>query len=111
MRITEDIRHYNDEFIRICKKHNVKSLYVFGSYIRDDFDENNSDIDFLVDINDDDPIERGEKLMSFWDYLEKFFNRKVDLLTYNSIKNPILKSSIDASKRLVYDGSANQIFD
>ena len=63
----------------------------------------------LIEIDNDDPIERGENLMNIWDKFEQFFQRKVDLLTNTSIKNPILKKSIDSTKILIYDGQKQEI--
>ena len=40
---------------------------------------------------------------------EKIFQRKVDLLTNSSIRNPILRNSIDASKILIYDGKEQKV--
>jgi len=51
-----------------------------------------------------DPILRGELLIDIWDKFETFFQRKVDLLTFNSIKNPILRKNIDSTKILIYEG-------
>jgi predicted nucleotidyltransferase len=82
----------------------VKSLYAFGSSLNDKFKEDSSDIDLLVELNTEDPIKRGQNLIDLWDKLEDYFQRKVDLLTSSSIRNPILRSSIDSSKVLVYDG-------
>ena len=42
--------------------------------------------------------------MSIWDKLELFFQKKVDLLTNNSIKNELLKQNINGTKVLIYDG-------
>ncbi len=97
------------EFLSLCKTHNVKNLYAFGSSVTDHFDEESSDIDLLIEIDNDDPIERGENLMSIWDHFEHFFQRKVDLLTTSSIKNPVLKKSIDATKVLIYDGKEQKV--
>ena len=36
-----------DKIVESCEKHSVKSLEVFGSVMRDDFDVN-SDVDFFV---------------------------------------------------------------
>jgi predicted nucleotidyltransferase len=44
-----------------------------------------------------------------WDKFESFFQRKVDLLTYSSIRNPILRKSIDSSKTLIYDGKEHKV--
>ncbi len=93
----------------MCKSHQVKTLYAFGSVTTNDFDESSSDIDLLVELNTQDPVQRGEHLMDLWEKFEVFFQRKVDLLTNASIKNPILRKSIDASKQLIYDGQKQEI--
>jgi len=63
----------------------------------------------LVAIDDADPVERGEKLISLWDTFEIFFKRKVDLLTETSIHNPYLRKSIDSTKVLIYDGARQKV--
>ncbi|MBZ9786809.1 nucleotidyltransferase domain-containing protein [Psychroflexus sp. CAK57W] len=97
------------DFQSLCKAHHVKNLYAFGSSTTDQFNEDSSDIDLLIEIDIDDPIERGENLMNIWDKLEEFFQRKVDLLTNTSIKNPILRKSINSTKVLIYDGEEQKI--
>lgn len=109
MIIADEIAKELEEFKAVCAKHSVKNLYIFGSSVTDNFDINTSDIDLLVEIDDTNPIERGEKLMSLWDSFEDFFHRKVDLLTVSSIRNPFLQKSIDATKVLIYDGSGQKV--
>lgn len=98
-----------NDFTESCKNHKIKYLYAFGSSVTENFDEKKSDIDFVVEIDDLDPVERGEKLISLWDYFESFFNKKVDLLTDSSIKNPFLRKSIDSTKILIYDGKRQKV--
>lgn len=109
MKLQNAIKANTAVFLSLCKSHDVKSLYAFGSSINDKFDEAKSDIDLLVEIETEDPIERGEKLMDLWEKFEDFFQRKVDLLTNGSIRNPFLRKSIDASKILIYDGQRQEI--
>ncbi|MCJ8163739.1 nucleotidyltransferase domain-containing protein [Pontibacter sp. E15-1] len=109
MDLQEEIRSKAKAFIALCSSHQVKYLYAFGSSVTDRFDEEKSDIDLLVEIDAADPVESGEMLMSLWDELEAFFDRKVDLLTESCIRNPFLKKSIDATKVLVYDGSGEKV--
>jgi uncharacterized protein len=97
-------------FNTLCQNHKVKYLYAFGSSTTDNFDFDKSDIDLLVEIDSQDPIERGEKLISLWDTFEDFFHRKVDLLTDSSIRNPYLRKNIDSTKILIYDGSGQKVF-
>ncbi len=103
MKILEEIKSKSEAFQLLCETHKVGKLYAFGSSTRSDFSEANSDIDLLIEINADDPMERGEKLISVWSKFENFFQRKVDLLTYKSIKNPILRKNIEATKVLIYE--------
>jgi len=105
MFIKDEISDKINDFNAVCKAHNVKYIYAFGSSITTEFDSANSDIDLLVEIDDADPVERGEKLISLWDTFENFFKRKVDLLTETSIHNPYLRKSIDSTKILIYDGA------
>ena len=55
-------------------------------------------------------LEKGEKLLSLWDKLEDFFQRKVDLLTQKSLKNPFLLENIDKTKILLYDNERKEVF-
>ena len=104
MNFKESIKVNPDEFISLCNSYEVKTLYVFGSSLNDNFQEETSDIDLLIELNTEDPVKRGENLIDLWDKFETFFHRKVDLLTVTSIKNPILRKSIDSTKQLIYDG-------
>ncbi|MGB8374478.1 MAG: nucleotidyltransferase domain-containing protein [Salegentibacter sp.] len=85
------------------------NLYVFGSATTAQFDEDTSDVDLLIEIDEKDPLERGVKLLAIWDKLEEFFQRKVDLLTPSSLRNPVLRKKIEATKVLIYDGKRQEI--
>lgn len=65
MKLQSEIQNRRDEFLSLCQVHQVQSLHAFGSSVTDRFNEMSSDIDLLVEIDVEDPIERGEKLMSF----------------------------------------------
>ena len=110
MVIKEEILKRETDFSNLCKNHKVRYLYAFGSSTTDKFNEISSDIDLLVEVDVSDPIERGEQLLSLWDTFELFFQRKVDLLTESSIRNPYLRKNIDSTKVLIYDGKGSKIF-
>ena len=109
MNLRDSIKHKMNDFLALCKTHNVKNLYAFGSSITENFNEDSSDIDLLIEMENEDPIERGENLLLIWDKFESFFQRRVDLLTNSSIKNPVLRKSIEATKVLIYDGKEQKI--
>ena len=104
------IRERYTDFVDLCRAHKVDKIYAFGSSITDHFDPKTSDIDIVVTIDIDDPADRGEALLSLWDKLEALFKRKVDLLTEDSIRNPYLKSNINRTKKLIYDGEGEKVF-
>lgn len=107
MKLIQDKRA---DFVELCRTHKVGKIYAFGSSITDHFDPLTSDIDIVVKIDIDNPADRGEALLSLWDNLEILFGRKVDLLTEDSIRNPYLKSNIDRTKKLIYDGEGEKVF-
>lgn len=104
------IREKHSEFVNLCRSHKVDKIYAFGSSITDHFDPSKSDIDIVVKIDIDEPADRGEALLSLWDKLETLFQRKVDLLTEDSIRNPYLKANINRTKKLIYDGEGEKVF-
>ncbi len=105
MIIEELINKDKNTFYKLCEDHNVKSLFAFGSSVSEDFDFEKSDIDLMVEIDEPDPVEKGETIMSFWDKMEEFFKRKVDLLSNPTIRNPFLRQRINDSKVLIYGTS------
>lgn len=108
-KITELIEADPVKFTALCESHNVKILYAFGSATSDSFDEKTSDVDLRIEIEEQDPLNRGQALLDLWDEIEKFFRRKLDLLTTSSIRKPYLRDSIETSKVLVYNGWEQEI--
>jgi hypothetical protein len=86
----------------LCQKYDIKTMYVFGSASSDDFKED-SDIDILINFKEDISIEKyTDNYFELHYKLEELFNRKIDLVTENSLSNPYLKDSIDKTKKLLY---------
>jgi len=109
MNVMSLIKEKHLEFIDLCRSYGVNKVYAFGSSITGHFDPKTSDIDVVVEVDIADPVDRGEALISFWDKLEALFQRKVDLLTDDSIRNPYLKSNIDRTKKLIYDREGEKV--
>ena len=106
-----NLSKYKTGLQTICDENQViKKLYIFGSALTSRFNETASDIDILVETADILPEEKGEKLILLWDNLESLFNRKIDLLTENSLRNPFLKKEIEQTRKLIYNGQNKQIF-
>jgi len=92
---------------QICKVHGVRKLELFGSGVGDLFDQETSDFDFVVDFADRSPG-YARRYLSLAESLESLLGRKVDLITERSIRNPYLRSSIDATKETIYESSDGQ---
>ena len=87
----------------LCRKYGVRSLRLFGSAVREDFNSNSSDLDFLVIF--DRPADASGAATQFFgllDDLESLFGRKVDLLEELAIENPYLKSNVLQEARTLY---------
>jgi predicted nucleotidyltransferase len=98
-----------DNIVKICEKYKVSRLYAFGSVISEKFSEETSDLDLQVELEPMSVIDRGEKLIQFWDELENLFQRKVDLLTDQPIRNPFFKEKVEKTKQLIYDGTKQKV--
>ena len=68
-------------------EYSVKEIGLFGSFSDETYSED-SDIDLIVELEK--PI--GWKFFSLELYLQKIFNRKIDLVTKNALKDQIKDS-------------------
>lgn len=91
-----------DELIAFCERWQIIRLEVFGSILRDDFDPERSDVDFMVTFA---PEQRWSlfDLMDLNDDLEVIMKRKVDVVEREMMekskniyrRDPILNSARD----------------
>lgn len=79
----------------------VDELYAFGSILTEKFNSQ-SDIDFIVSIQSEDPIEYAENYFDLKFELENIFKRKIDLLEQKAIRNKTFENLINQKKMLVY---------
>lgn len=89
------------EIKELCNKHHVAKLYVFGSVTKENFSAS-SDIDFLVQFQNVEPREYFDNYMDLKESLEELLSRNVDLVEVQTVKNSILKRSIDRNKIFLY---------
>jgi predicted nucleotidyltransferase len=89
------------QIIMLCQKYSVSSLYVFGSVLTDRFNEQ-SDIDLVVDIDSNNPLDYAGKYFDLKFALQDMLKRPVDLLEEKAIRNPYLRKEIDNTKQLIY---------
>lgn len=89
------------QIFELCRKHNVKTLSVFGSILTDRFNSE-SDVDLLVDFDSGSIEDYVSNYFNFKDSLSSLLGRDVDLLEENGIKNRFLLKNLNSSKRLIY---------
>lgn len=77
----------------------VNRAFLFGSHVSGDI-SNESDIDILVELDYSEPI--GLRFLRMKHELEDLLDRKVDLVTGNSVSKYII-SYIDQEKQLIYE--------
>ncbi len=96
------IDEHQEALRKACSAFKVEELYVFGSVLTDAF-EAESDIDFIVSIASDDPIEYAENYFALKFALEKIFKKEVDLLEEKALRNKRFRDLVDRKKVLVYN--------
>lgn len=89
------------EIKELCEKFHVERLYLFGSAVKGTLKEE-SDLDFLVKFKPFDLYFYFDNYMDFQNQLQELFQRKVDLVEEQSLRNPVLIKSIDKNKKLIY---------
>jgi len=95
------IRDHIQQIKNLCDEHSVRSLFAFGSVTTDRF-KPDSDIDLVVDISSEDPIEYTDHYFAIKFQLEQILQREIDLLEQKAIRNPFLRQKIEETKVLVY---------
>ena len=97
----EFIKDKLDDLKKLCQDYDVKTMYVFGSACTDKFNDK-SDIDILISFKDLSIEKYTDNYFELHYKLEELFNRKIDLLTENSLSNPYFIESIGETKQLLY---------
>ena len=97
----KELRDHIKQIQELCYAHNVRSLFAFGSIVSGKLNSD-SDIDLIVDIDSNDPINYTDNYFALKFQLEGILKRPIDLLEDKAIKNTFLKQQIDNTKVLVY---------
>jgi predicted nucleotidyltransferase len=85
----------------LCTMYNVEKMYLFGSALNSNFNAK-SDVDLLVKFKVIELSKYFDNYMDFKEKLEDLFEREVDLVEEQTLRNPILINSINKSKELIY---------
>jgi uncharacterized protein len=101
--VIDEIALHRAELAELCRRFHVRRLDLFGSAARTDFDQAQSDVDFLVEFDRDDP--QALSLRTYFglkEALERLLGRPVDLVEPSALRNPYLKASIERSREPLF---------
>ena len=84
----------------VCRQLGVEGLDVFGSATRADFGSK-TDVDAVVRF-DRGPGQMVRRYFDLKERLERIFNRPVEIVLEESIKNPYFREAIERSRVNVY---------
>ena len=89
------------ELERLCHRHGVHRIELFGSAATGRYRPGESDLDFLVEFE---PLPSGAYADAYFDLLESLeslFGSPVDLVVASAIKNPYFRQTVERTKVLL----------
>jgi len=102
-RIPEFVSIRRDEIMQLCQQFRVARLEVFGSAVTDNFDENTSDLDLLMEFElGFDANLKLDAYLEFKARLEALFGRHVDLVFLSAVRNPYVRDEMQRQRILLY---------
>jgi len=96
------IAQHREQLQALCRKHDVSRLDVFGSAVRSDFNPAQSDLDFLVALNNFTIYNAADRFFDLLFDLEQLFGRKIDLISDVAIRNPYFRTAVDQERVNLY---------
>jgi predicted nucleotidyltransferase len=94
------------EIEALCRQYGVRTLALFGSVLRPDFDPKSSDIDLAVEFTHRDEGSPAHQYFDFKEALEQLFGRPVDLVEVSAMPETRLRRIIERTQRPLYAQAA-----
>ncbi len=96
------IEENREELERVCRRHRVQRIELFGSATGPGFDPARSDLDFLVTFQELGSDQYADAYFGLLEDLQGLFQRPVDLVVASAIKNPYFRQAVESTRRLIY---------
>jgi len=96
------IEEKREQVAELCRHYHVRRLALFGSALRDDFDPQRSDLDFVVEFEPRPPGTYAKTYFGLLLALEQLFDRRVDLVEPDAVRNPYFREEIEAQQETLY---------
>ena len=100
--VAKEIQRHRALVAALCRHHGARRLDLFGSATRDDFDAQQSDLDFLVEFEDLEPTQYAQAYFALKEGLERIFGRPVDLVTKDNLGNPYFRQRVRSERQNLY---------
>lgn len=101
------IAQHQHEITALCERYGVVRLELFGSAAKGTFNPETSDLDFVVAFADYGPG-IAARFVDFADALEALVNRRVDLISEPSKRNPYFWTAVNECREIVYESAGSQ---
>ena len=96
------IAQYRDELQELCRRYHVRRLELFGSAASGKFNQDTSDLDFLVLFDELEPAVYADAYLEFYECLTELFDRRIELVSTTAITNPYFLESIQRNRETIY---------
>lgn len=91
-----------DAIAALCRKYGIVRMDAFGSVIREDYREGQSDIDLLADFGDQDPFALIDAYFGLLEELRALLGPRIDLVMSGAIKNPYILAEVERTRQVLY---------
>jgi predicted nucleotidyltransferase len=92
----------HQSIVTLCRRFRVARLDVFGSAVSDEFESATSDFDFIVAFEPMSPADHADAYFGLLEALEALFDREIDLIEEEAIRNPYFHRSVATSRVPLY---------
>ena len=98
--MVQKIDVYKKQIIDFCQKWKVKEFAFFGSFLKENFNEN-SDVDVLVSFFQEAHHSLFD-LVEMQEELKIIFGREVDIVEKEGLQNPFRRKAILKNREVIY---------
>lgn len=96
------VKNKQNEIRALCLRYRVQRMALFGSAVGTAFDPEKSDVDFLVAFQPMSPVEHKKAYFGLLAELESLFGRPVDLVEFQTVRNPYVRRNIERQQEILY---------
>ena len=100
--MTNVIDKHRNEVAALCQRAGARRLDAFGSVLRDDFDPQTSDLDFLVEFDIRPGFDYFSAYFGLKEGLERVLKRPVEVVSVSSIRNPYFREQVMRTREQVH---------